>query len=150
VKIGIPYVPSNLAEDMPVNFYEIDFDRTFDGACLLCVEAVMQRSDRNDLTSPIKQACDEAGVPIWMVGLAALRISKDYRRYEAIDITLTSPDKPCGAVPIGTEVTVEGLEIGFMVHELGIVAQIYEHCDEVYFTAKDIRPLQRMQSGKPD
>src|SRR2546425_2267733 len=108
-----------------IDRYVVDFNKTFGGAMLLGVEPKMQRSDKNDPKSPMEQARDRDGVPKWTITLAVSTKSFDNMKFETMPITVTSPNKPYGAIPQGTQVTVEGLELGIMAQSRGGFSVFY-------------------------
>src|SRR6266700_6356049 len=126
-----------------IDRYVVDFNKTFGGAMLLGIEAKMQRSDKNDQKSPMEQARDKDGVLKWTVSLAVQTKNFENTKFETIPITVTSPNKPYGAIQPGSPVTVEGLELGIMAQSRGGFS--------VFYSAEAIRPLQppRMPSGQP-
>lgn len=115
-----------------IDRYVVDFEKTFGGAMLLGVEPKMARSDKNDPKSPMEQAKDKDGVLKWTVTLAVAVKSFDNTKYENIAITIARPDKPYAALPPGTFVVVEGLEMGIMVQARGGFS--------VFYSADNIRP----------
>lgn len=124
-----------------IDRYVVDFAKTFGGAMLLGIEPKMQRSDKNDPKSDMEQARDKDGVLKWTVSLAVQTKSVN-AKFETIAITVTSPNKPYGAIPPGTPVTVEMLELGIMPKDKGGFS--------VFYSAEAIRPLQpaRVASGQ--
>jgi len=124
-----------------IDRYVVDFAKTFGGAMLLGIEPKMQRSDKNDPKSDMEQAHDKAGVLKWTISLAVQTKSVN-AKFETIAITVTSPNKPYGAIPPGTPVTVEMLELGIMPKDKGGFS--------VFYSAEAIRPLQpaRAASGQ--
>jgi hypothetical protein len=119
----------------------VDFDKSVVGAMLLSVEPKMTRADKNDPKSDQVQAKDKDGVPKWTVTLAVQTKNFENTKFENIPITITSREKPYGGIQPGTQVTVEGLSVGFMVQARGGLS--------IFYAAEAIRPLQRMQSNQP-
>jgi len=117
-----------------IDRYAVDFEKTFGGAMLLGVEQKMQRSDKSDKQSPQEQAKDKNGVLKWTVTLAVQTKSFENTKFETIPITVISPSKPYGAIPPGSPVTVEGLELGIMPQTRGGFS--------VFYSAETIRALQ--------
>jgi hypothetical protein len=117
-----------------IDRYAIQFEKTFGGAMLLGVEPKMTRADRNDPKSAMEQARDKDGVLKWTVTLAVQTKSFENTKFENIPITITSPNKPCGAMPPGSPVAVEGLELGIMPQTRGGFS--------VFYSAEAIRMLQ--------
>ena len=127
---------------MPIDRYVVDFGKSFGGAMLLGIETKMQRSDKNNPKSDMEQARDKDGVLKWTVTLAVQTKSFENTKFETIQITVISPNKPYGAIPLGSPVTVEGLELGIMAQSRGGFS--------VFYSAEAIRPLQpaRPASGQ--
>jgi hypothetical protein len=119
----------------------VDFDKSVEGAMLLSVEAKMTRADKNNPKSDQVQARDKDNVPKWGVTLALQTKSFENTKFENITITITSREKPYGAIQPGTPVTVEGLALGFMVNARGGLS--------VFYSAEAIRPLQRVLPSQP-
>ncbi len=117
-----------------IDRYAIEFHKTFGGAMLLGIEPKMQRADKNDPKSESEQARDKNNVPKWTVTLAVQTKSFDNTKFETIAITVTSPNKPFGAIPPGSQVTVEGLEMGIMPQARGGFSTFY--------AAESIRAVQ--------
>ena len=120
-----------------IDRYAINFDKTFGGAMLLGVEPKMQRADKNDAKSQQVQARDKDGTLKWTVTLAVQTKSFENTKFENIPITVTSPNKPYEAIPPGTPVTVENLELGIMPQQRGGFSTFY--------SAEAIRPVQPVQ-----
>lgn len=127
---------------MPIDRYVVNFGKTFGGAMLLGIEPKMQRSDKNDPKSPMEQARDKDGLPKWTVTLAVQTKSFENTKFETISVTIVSPNRPYEALPPGSAVTVEGLELGIMPQTRGGFS--------VFYSAEAIRPLQpaRAASGQ--
>jgi hypothetical protein len=117
-----------------IDRYVVDFAKTFGGAMLLGIEPKMARADKTDSKSAQVQAHDRDGVPKWTVTLAVQTKSFDNMKFETISITVTSPNKPYGAIPPGSPVTVEKFELGVMPRERGGYS--------LFYSAEAIRPLQ--------
>ncbi len=127
-----------------IDRYVVDFIRTFGMALLLLVEPKMQREDKNNQNSPQVQARDsDSNVLKWTVTLAVQTKLRNRTKLENIQVTITSPNKPYEAIPPGTPVTVENLELGIMPQQRGGFS--------VFYSAEAIRPLQppRMASAQP-
>src|SRR5438128_2205125 len=108
-----------------IDRHAINFEKTFSGAMLLGVEAKMTRADKNNPKSEQVQAKDKDGVPKWTVTVAVQTKSFEKTKFENIAITITSPNKPYAAIQPGSPVTVEGLELGFMVQSKGGISFFY-------------------------
>jgi len=119
----------------------VDFDKSVEGAMLLSVVPKMTRVDKNNPKSDQVQARDKVDVPKWTITLAVQTKSFETSKFDNVSITITSREKPYGAIQPGTSVTVEGLALGFMVNTRGGLS--------VFYSAEAIRPLQRMQPSQP-
>src|SRR6266480_7551939 len=99
----------------------INFVQTFGAAMLTGVDAKMQRVDKDNLKSAVEQARDKEGVFKWTVTVTVQTKSFDNTKttYVNLPITVTSPARPCGAIPPGSGVVVEGLELGIMPRDKG-------------------------------
>jgi hypothetical protein len=124
-----------------IDRYVVDFAKTFTGAMLIAIEPKMTRADKNNASSDQVQARDGNGVPKWAITLAVQTKSVN-TKFETIAITVISPNKPYGAIPPGTPVMVEQLELGIMPKDKGGFS--------VFYSAEAIRPLQpaRVASGQ--
>src|SRR5450759_4806318 len=120
----------------------VDFDKSVVGSMLLSVEPKMTRVDKNNPKSDQIQARDKDDVPRWTVTLAVQTKSFENTKFDNVSITITSREKPYGAIQPGTPVTVEGLSVGFMAQARGGFS--------VFYSAEAIRPLQRMQSNQTE
>ena len=114
----------------------VDFDKSVIGAMLLSVEPKMTRVDKNNPKSDQVQARDKDDVPKWTITVALQTKSFETSKFENISISITSREKPYGAIQPGTPVTVEGLALGFMVNARGGL--------NVFYSAESIRPTQRV------
>lgn len=130
---GVSYMPSDQ--------FGVDFNRTYDGAMLLAVEAKMQRENKSDPKSKMVQAHDADGVPKWSISLAVATKNFEQMKFETIQVTVTSPTKPYGAIPPGTPVTVENMVVGIMTASKGGFIKFY--------SADAIRPLQAVHPAQP-
>lgn len=119
----------------------VDFEKSVVGSMLLSVEPKMTRVDKNNPKSDQVQARDKDDVPKWTVTLAVQTKSFENSKFDNVSITITSREKPYGAIQPGTPVTVEGLALGFMVNARGGLS--------VYYSAEAIRPLQRVLPSQP-
>lgn len=117
--------------------YSINFEKTCGSAMLLGVEAKMQRSDKNNPQSAMVQARDKDGVPKWTVTLAVQTKNFENTKFETIQVSIVSPNKPYEAIPPGTPVVAEGMELGIMPQQRGGFS--------VFYSAEAIRPLNPAQ-----
>ncbi len=101
----------------------------------------MTRVDKNNPKSDQVQARDKDDVPKWTVTLAVQTKSFENTKFDNVSITITSREKPYGAIQPGTPVTVEGLALGFMVNTRGGLS--------VFYSAESIRPAQRVLPSQP-
>jgi hypothetical protein len=116
--------------------YILDFEKTIDEAVLRAVDPKMQRVDKNNPESALVQARDGAGVPKWQVTLSVRTEVYGNAKYEDIPITVTSPTKPCTAIPPMAPVTISGLEMGIMARDKGGYTVFFSA------SAEAIRPVQ--------
>ena len=102
----------------------------------------MQRVDKADPKSEMVQGNDSNGGLKWTATIAVRVQQFEHAKMENITVTITSPKKPYEAMPIGTMVTVEGLEMGTMKQERGGFSQ--------FFSAENIRPAvqERVAAGQ--
>ena len=124
-----------------IDRWMVNFDESTEGAMLLNVEPKMTRADKNDPRSDQVQAKDKDGVTKWTITLAVQTKNFENTKFDNVSITITSREKPYGAIQPGTQVIVEGLSVGFMAQARGGFS--------VFYSAEAIRPLQRMQSSQP-
>lgn len=120
----------------------VDFPKTFGTGIFLGVEPKMQRSDKNDAKSPMVQGHDGNGGLKWTATVAVKVQAFETAKMENITVTITSPKKPYDAMPVGTVVTIEGLEMGIMKQDRGGFSQ--------FFSAENIRPAvqDRVAAGQ--
>lgn len=125
-----------------INSVFVDFSKTFGKGNFLVVEPKYQRSDKNDPKSPMVQGSDGNGNFKWTATIAVRIQQFEQAKMENINITLTSPKKPYEAMPVGTMVTVDGLEMGTMKQDRGGFSQ--------FFSAENIRPAaqERVAAGQ--
>lgn len=124
VQKGISYMP---------NKYVIDFPQTYNGAVLQAVEPKME-TDRNNPQAPMEQAKDKNGVPKWLVYLnleAKEASSTGKKEFENVTVTVASPTKPFGAIPLNSPVIIERLVLGRMLREKGGGYNLYYSCDAI-------------------
>jgi hypothetical protein len=112
----------------------------------LGVEPKMTRADKANPKSDQVQARDKDNVPKWTVTLAVQTKNFDNVKFETIQVTVTSPNKPYEAIPPGTQVTCENMELGIMPQQRGGFS--------CFYSAEAIRPVQpaqppRMPSAQP-
>ena len=125
-----------------INTVFVDFAKTFGKGIFLGIEPKMQRVDKADPKSEMVQGNDSNGGLKWTATIAVRVQQFEHAKMENITVTITSPKKPCEAMPIGTMVTVEGLEMGTMKQERGGFSQ--------FFSAENIRPAvqERVAAGQ--
>src|SRR6266487_770251 len=121
----------------------INFVQTFGAAMLTGVDPKMQRVDKDDPKSATEQARDKEGVLRWTVTVTVQTKSFDNTKttYVNIPITVSSPARPCGAIPPGSGVVVENMEMGIMPRDKGGFTTFY--------SAEAIRPMQPAQPVRP-
>jgi hypothetical protein len=97
-----------------------------------------------DQQSPTEQAKDKNGVLKWLVYLnlevKSEANSTGRKKFENITVTITSPNKPYGAIPLNSPVTVENLVLGTMPREKGGGYNLYYACEA-------IRPVQPVRAA---
>ena len=115
--------------------FAINFDETFPVAMLIGVVPKMTRADKQNPKSGQVQARDANGTFKWSCILAVqVKGNFDNVKYENIQITVVSPNKPYEAIPPGTPVTAEDTWVGIMTQARGGFT--------VFYSAEAIRPLQ--------
>lgn len=120
----------------------VDVPATFVGLALLRVEPKMQRKDRDNPNSEQVPAQDKNGVPKWTVHLSVETKSFENTKFDNIEITVTSPNKPGEGIPENSKVTVQGLTLGMMPIGKGRAVT-------VFYTAEAILPLKPAQFAQP-
>jgi hypothetical protein len=120
----------------------VDFDKTFGRGIFLGVEPKMTRADKNDPKSEQLQARDKNSVLKWTATIAVRVQAFENAKMENIAIAILSPQKPYAALPVGSSVLVEGLEMGIMKQDRGGFS--------IFFSASNIRPMapERAASGQ--
>jgi hypothetical protein len=120
----------------------VDFDKTFGRGIFLGVEPKMTRADKNDPKSEQEQARDKNGVPKWTATIAVKVQAFEKAKMENIAIAILSAQKPYAALPVGSAVIVEALEMGIMKQDRGGFS--------IFFSAANIRPAvpERAASGQ--
>src|SRR5947199_10581986 len=88
-----------------------------------------------DQQSPMEQAKDKNGVLKWTVYLNLEAKSTGKKKFENITITVTSPNKPFGTIPLNSPMIIENLQLGTMPREKGGGYNLYYACES-------IRPVQ--------
>jgi hypothetical protein len=114
--------------------YVIDFPQTYNGAVLQAIEQKME-ADRNNPQSPLEQAKDKNGVLKWLIylNMEAKEVSSmGKKQFENITVTVTSPTKPYGAIPLNSPVIIEHLVLGTMPsREKGGGYNLYYACEAI-------------------
>lgn len=112
----------------------VDFGKTFGKGIFLGVEAKMQREKKDDPNSRMVQATDkETGLLKWAVTLALKPQFHANAKMENIAVTINSREQPYGAIPVGSYVVVENLEMGTMKQDRGGYTN--------FFSAENIRQV---------
>ena len=127
---------------MPTRYF-LSFDETFGETILRAVDQKMEHADEKDTNSDWVQARNKAGVPKWVVTMSSKKEVFGNAKYEDFQITVTSPDKPCGNIPLFTHVTVEPIEMGIMSRDRGGHTVFYSAAAEA------IQPLKAAQFAQP-
>ena len=119
-----------------------DFDKTFGRGIFLGVEPKMTRADKNEPKSEQLQARDKNSVLRWTATIAVRVQAFENAKMENIAVAILSPQKPYAALPVGSSVLVESLEMGIMKQDRGGFS--------IFFSASNIRPMapERAASGQ--
>ncbi len=125
-----------------INSVFVDFARTFGTGIFLGVEPKLTRSDKNDPKSPMVQANDGNAKQKWVATVMVKVQRFEQAKKENLEVTILSAQKPYAALPVGSSVMVEGLEMGIMKQDRGGFS--------TFFTAENIRPAtqERAASGQ--
>jgi hypothetical protein len=112
----------------------VNFEETYGKGIFLGVEPKTQREKKDDPNSRMVQATDkETGLLRWTATLAVREQSFEKAKMENMAVTINSREQPYGAIPIGSYVVVERLEMGTMKQD----RSGYSH----YFSGKNIRQV---------
>lgn len=124
--------------------YFLAFEETFGEETILrAVDPKMERTDENDQNSDPLQARDKAGVAKWAVTLSSKKEVYGNAKYEDFQISVISPTKPCGNIPLYTPVTVDPIEMGIMSKDRGGYTVFYSA------SAEAIQPRKSAQFAQP-
>ena len=128
---------------MSINRVIVDFVKTWGKGMLISIEPKMTRADRNNPKSPQVQASDDNGNLKWTVTVSVPVQGFDRTKQENIEITINAPNRPYAAIPLGSMVIVEGLELGIMKAEK-------PGFPPTFWSAENIRPAapERVASGQ--
>lgn len=135
----------NVEKEFPViTRFFLDFEKTFGTAELASVEPKKERVNKSDPNSEQVQSRTADGMLKWIVTLGTEKEMNGRLQHEYVPITIVSPTKPFGAIPIHTHVTVEELEMGIMKQDGSRGGYL------IFYSAKSIRPVQpaRATSGQ--
>lgn len=122
----------------------IDFVKTYGKGIFLGVEAKLQREKKDDPNSRMVQATDkETGLLKWTATLAVKPQFYSNAKMENIAVTINSREQPYGAIPVGSYVVAENLEMGTMKQDRGGYS--------TFFSAENIRQVapERVASNQP-
>ena len=125
-----------------INNFFVDFHRTFGTGIFLGVEPKMVRSDKNDPKSQMVQANDGNGKLKWVATVMVKVQRFELAKKENLEVTILGAQKPYAALPIGSTVLVEGLEVGILKQDRGGFSTFY--------SCENIRPAaqERAASGQ--
>jgi hypothetical protein len=125
-----------------LNNFFMDFPRTCGTGIFLGVEPKMVRSNREDQKSPMVQANDGNGKQKWVATVMVKVLRFEQAKKENMEITVLSAQKPYAALPIGSPVVVEGLEVGILKQDRGGFS--------IFYSCENIRPAtqERAASGQ--
>lgn len=104
-----------------IDVVKVDFQATFGGGLFLGVEPKPARIEEGN-GSFAQQATRQAvgkddGLPRWVATIAVKVLNRfpgRPPRTEVLNVTMSSEKQPCADIPMGTPVTIEGLEMGVM------------------------------------
>jgi hypothetical protein len=97
-----------------INSVYVDFVKTWGKGILVAIEPKMTRSNREDPKSPMVQAHDGNGNLKWSANISVPVKVFETVKHVNIEVTINAPKKPYEAIPLGSAVIVEGLEMGIM------------------------------------
>ncbi len=97
-----------------INNVFVDFPRTFGKGILVAIEPKMTRSNREDPRSPMVQANDGNGNLKWAVNISVPVKVFGQTKHTNIEVAINAPKKPYEAIPLGSAIIVEGMEMGIM------------------------------------
>jgi len=102
----------------------------------------MTRANREDPKSPMVQAHDGNGNLKWTASISVPIKAFEQVKHTNIEVTINAPKKPYEAIPLGSAVIVEGMEVGIMkADKTGF---------STFFSAENIKPAppERAASGQ--
>ena len=102
----------------------------------------MTRANREDPKSPMVQANDGNGNLKWTVAISVPTKVFEITKHVGIEVTINAPKRPYEAIPIGSSIIVEGMEMGIMkADKTGY---------STFFSAENIKPAppERPASGQ--
>ena len=97
-----------------INSAYVDFVRTWGKGILIAIEPKLTRANREDPKSPMVQASDGNGNLKWTATVSVPTKMFETTKHVSIEVTLNAPKKPYEAIPIGSNIIVEGMEMGIM------------------------------------
>src|SRR5437763_8310749 len=101
------------------NRFIVSFVETYGKGMLISIESQMTRAERNNPKSPQVQATDENGLLKWTVTISVPVQGFDRTKQENMEIAVNAPNRPYNAIPLGSMVIVDGLEMGIMATKTG-------------------------------
>ena len=115
-----------------INSVYVDFVKTWGKGILIAVEPKMTRANREDPKSPMVQASDGNGNLKWTAAISVPTKMFEITKHVGIEVTINAPKRPYEAVPIGSNIIVEGMEMGIMkADKTGY---------STFFSAENIKP----------
>jgi hypothetical protein len=115
-----------------INSVYVDFVKTWGKGILIAIEPKMTRANREDPKSPMVQASDGNGNLKWIAAVSVPTKMFEITKHVGIEVTLNAPKKPYEAIPIGSNIIVEGMQMGIMKAE--------KTGFSTFFSAENIKP----------
>jgi hypothetical protein len=122
-----------------INSVYVDFVKTWGKGILIAIEPKMTRANREDPKSPMVQASDGNGNLKWTVAISVPTKMFETVKHVGIEVTINAPKRPYEAVPIGSHIIVEGMQMGIMkADKTGY---------STFFSAENIKPAPPERPG---
>jgi hypothetical protein len=116
-----------------INSAYVDFVKTWGKGILIAIEPKMTRANREDLRSPMVQASDGNGNLRWTVAISVPTKVFETTKHVGIEVTINASKRPYEAIPIGSNIIVEGMLMGIMkADKTGY---------STFFSAENIKPV---------
>jgi hypothetical protein len=125
-----------------INSVYVDFVKTWGKGILIAIEPKLTRANREDPRSPMVQASDGNGNLKWTAAISVPTKMFEIIKHVGIEVTLNAPKRPYEAIPIGSNIIVEGMQMGIMkADKTGY---------STFFSAENIKPAppERPASGQ--